>query len=68
MENLMEGLLNEITRVTEIIVEYRSLPKGAGYLAAFMMDKDIETAKKAINEGNTILMLQIYNSLQSYEL
>lgn len=66
--NLMEGLLNEILRVTEIIKVYKELPKGAGILAASLMDVSIFMAKQAIKDNDVIEMLRAYEDLKSYEL
>ena len=67
-ENLMEGLLNEITRVTEIKTEYVNLPGNAGILAASLMAMDIQAAKRAISENDVIKMLTCYEKLKEYEL
>jgi hypothetical protein len=67
-ENLMEGLLNEIERVNEMISEYRQpYLKGAGAFAAAFMKNDVERAKKAIAGGDVIEMLGSYEKLKEYE-
>jgi hypothetical protein len=66
-ENLMEGLLNEITRVAEMKKEYLELPKNAGVFAASLMAMDLQQAKKAIAESDTISMIQCYKKLKEYE-
>jgi hypothetical protein len=66
-QNLMEALLDEITRVQELIQEYKSLPKNAGILGAALMSEQIKTAKRQISEGDTIGMLQSYEGLKNCE-
>lgn len=66
-KNLMEGLLDEITRVTELITEYKSLPKGAGSFGATIMQVQVNKAKQFISMGDTIGMLQSYNELKECE-
>lgn len=65
--NLMEGLLSEIDRVREMITEYKSLPKNAGLFAATMMQLDIDKAREAIIEGDTIQMMVSYTKLTEHE-
>jgi len=67
VKNLIEGLLEEMDRVREMITEYKSLPKNAGLFAATMMEADIKKAEKAISEGETIQMMVLYNALKQYE-
>lgn len=66
-DNLMDGLLSEITRVNKIIAEYKSLPKGAGMFAAGFMLIDINAAEKAIADGDTVKMIIIYKKLKEWE-
>lgn len=68
MENLIEGLQSQMNRVREIIKEYKELPKNAGALAAFMMEKSIENAERQIAVGDTIEMMKAYSDLETYEL
>lgn len=65
--NLMEGLLQEIDRVKEMVAEYKSLPKNAGYLASVMMEQDIKNAQGSISEGDTVKMLRAFTVLQEYQ-
>jgi hypothetical protein len=67
-ENLMEGLLNEIERVSGMISEYQ-MPylKGAGAFAAAMIKIDIDKAKKAISNDDIVAMLGSYEKLKDYE-
>lgn len=67
-ENLMDGIFSEMDRVREIIKEYEhpSL-NGSGALAATLMKIDIQNAEIAIQQGDTIAMLQCYSKLKEYE-
>lgn len=65
--NLMEGLLDEITRVSEMIIEYRSLPKEAGRWAASMMSLEVEEARKAIVNEDTVQMIYSLKRLKEFE-
>ena len=67
-KNLIEGLTNEILRVTEISKEYKSLPGGAGMLAAAIMDDTIDRARKAQASGDILQMIPILKDLQEFEL
>ena len=66
VKTLMEGLLEEMDRVREIIAVYKQFP--AGQLAAAVMEADIEMATKAIAQGDTVEMLRRYDSLKGWEL
>lgn len=66
-QNLLEGLLEEISRVSEMIIEYRSLPSGAGYLAAAFMELDIMRAETAISKMDAVQMIASYKALKEYE-
>ena len=68
IKNLIEGLTDEILRVTEIIREYRELPGGAGNLAAHFMEVDVAAARKAQASGDVIECLAAFGKLQEYEL
>ena len=68
-KNLMQGLLDEIDRVEDIITEYKDpLLKGSGELAASFMEVTIQTAKDSIAEGDTVKMLYAYNELITFTL
>lgn len=66
--NLVEGLTNEILRVTEIVTEYRAIPKGAGHLAASFMEDAIQRARKAQSSGDVIQMISAFQELKDFEL
>lgn len=60
--NLIEGLLAEIDRVEAILPYYDEIPTGV--FAAAMIRSDVETAKRAIGEGDTVKMLLAYQALR----
>lgn len=64
MANLMEGLLNEIDRNVKLEETYRGLEEGAGVFGATMIRIDINRAKKAIAEGDTVEMIRTFDSLK----
>ncbi len=66
--NLVEGLANEILRVTEIVTEYRAVPKGAGNLAAKFMEDAIQRARNAQSSGDVIQMISAFQELKGFEL
>ena len=67
VKNLIEGLLEEMNRVREMMVEYRSLPKGAGRFAASLMELNIKNAEEAISEGDAVKMIEALKLLKEYE-
>ena len=68
IKNLVEGLTDEILRVTEIKNEYLSIPSGAGKLAAAFMEKAIEDARKAQSSGDILQMIPALEALREFEL
>ena len=66
-KNLVEGLTDEILRVTAIKTEYLSLPKNAGLFAAMMMEQAIDTARKAQASGDILEMMPALRALQEFE-
>ena len=68
IKNLVEGLTDEILRVTEIKNEYLSIPSGAGKLAAAFMEKAIEDTRKAQSSGDILQMIPALQKLQEFEL
>lgn len=67
-KNLVQGLTDEILRVTEIKNEYLSIPNGAGRLAAAMMEVAIEKARKAQASGDILQMIPALQELREFEL
>ena len=65
-KNLIEELQEEIDRVQKLCTEYRSVPGGAGNLAAIFMESSIAFAKRYIGEGDTIGMLKSLKELREY--
>ena len=66
-KNLMDGLLEEMNRVREIIAEYESLPNGAGGFAAAIMKADIKRTEKSISDNDVVAMLREYSQLKTWE-
>ena len=67
-KNLVEGLTDEILRVTEIKNEYLSIASGAGKLAAACMEKAIDEARKAQASGDILQMIPALQALQEFEM
>ena len=55
-------------RVRAIMQEYRSLPDGAGMLAALLMEQALQRADRAILSGDLVEILRSYNELVGFEL
>lgn len=64
-KTLMEGLIDEMNRVRELIIEYKGLPNGVGLTGASLMQLDIGYAERAIVQDNVIDMLKAYEKLKS---
>jgi hypothetical protein len=67
-KNLVEGLTDEILRVTEIKNEYLTLSGGAGNFAALLMCFAIENARKAQASGDILQMIPALQALREFEL
>lgn len=67
-KNLVEGITDEILRVTEIKAEYMSLPNGAGRFAAMLMEQAINNARNAQASGDIMHMISALKALQEFEL
>lgn len=67
MENLMQGLLSEISRAKDILTEYEQLPNCAGKIGAAMIIIYIKKAEQSIIENDVIKMLSCYESLKNIE-
>lgn len=65
-ENLIEGILAQIDRVTEMHDVYVTIPFGE--VAASMMRESIKKAKEAVGRGDVIECLQVYEDLKGYTL
>lgn len=64
---LMDGLLDEMNRVRELIAEYKSLPNGVGNLGAALMEINIKEAEQSIRTGDVIEMMRCYSHLKTCE-
>ncbi len=62
MENLMDGLLVEISRNEELLEMYDLIPAGA--FGAAMIRADVERARKAISDNDTVAMMKVFKSLK----
>ena len=65
-KNLVEGITDEILRVTEIKREYDAIPEGA--IAAAMMGIAIDNARKAQASGDILQMIPALEALREFEL
>ena len=61
--NLIEGLQKEMNRCRELLKEYEAIG-WAGQFGAAMIKQEINTAENRIATGDTIGMMQSYNSLK----
>lgn len=66
MENLMDGLLNEIERCSKLIPIYDELGP-VGQFGKAMIQQDINNAKTAISSGDVVAMLQSFEALKNCE-
>lgn len=64
-ETLGDALPNEISRVNDLIVEYKSVGP-PGYFAASMMKASVDNAVRALASGDVIEMIRAYEDLKSY--
>ena len=64
MANLIEGLLEEMNRVRELIKEYESLPDNAGWFGSNMMKAAIKQAEDAMAKGDVVAELKAYQELK----
>lgn len=68
MSSLGEELPKEQARVRELIREYRDpILKGAGNLAAMMMEQALQRADQTIISGDVVAMIRCYEDLKGYE-
>lgn len=64
MSSIGEELPKEMARVRELLPLYDSIPTGV--FAATMMRNDLDSAAKALAEGNIIEIIRVYESLKGY--
>ena len=63
MENIIEGLMEELKRNRELLKDYESIgPNGA--IGAMMIKNDILRGEKAIEMGSVVEMVASYESLK----
>jgi len=68
MSSLADALPKEQERVRRLILQYRDPTlKGAGELAARMMEISLQAADKAVMSGDLVAMIRCYEDLKSYE-
>jgi hypothetical protein len=68
-DTLGEALPKEMARVRELIIQYRDPElKGAGDLAAMLMEQDLQIADKEVIAGDIVGMVAIYQKLKEWEL
>lgn len=67
-KNLVEGLTDEILRVTEIKQIYLEVPNNAGLFAATLMGDALDRARKAQASGDILQMIPAIKELQDFEL
>ncbi len=68
VKNVIEGLTEEILRVTEIHKTYLELPDNAGAIGARLMELVLDRAKQAQGRGDVIEMMMAFKALQEFEL
>lgn len=66
-KTLMDGLLDEMNRVRELITEYKNLPNGVGNIGAALMGINIKEAEDSIRNNDVIEMMRCYEHLKSCE-
>ncbi|MDA3824295.1 MAG: hypothetical protein PF450_17005 [Bacteroidales bacterium] len=65
MDNLIDGLLKQIDRCTELKKIYDEIPLGA--FGAMFIQKAIDEGRKALTGGDVIEQLRCYKELESCE-
>lgn len=65
--NLIEGVLQEMNRVRELLPLYKSLPDGVGMFGASVIENNIKRAEHVIASGDVVEMLQVYHDLKECE-
>ena len=66
IETLGDALPKEMERVRKLMKNYEAIGP-AGTFACAMMKHDLDTAQRAISEGDTVAMLRVYQSLKGFE-
>ena len=63
MTNLMTALLDELERNIDLRRDYKEIPEGI--LGGTLINADIQEAKRAISESDTVGMMKVYNALKN---
>lgn len=66
-QNLMDGLIQEMNRVRELITQYDRLPNGVGVFGSTTMKQFIKEAEESMVTGNIVQMVLAYDNLKSCE-
>ena len=64
--SLGEEFPKELSRVRQLVAEYRSLPDGAGYLGASIMELALKRADQASASGDVVEMIRSYEELKGF--
>ncbi len=64
-ENIMQGLLNEITRCREVLKMYEEIPQGI--FGATMIKASLARAEKAIIDNDVVEIVRAYQDLKEIE-
>lgn len=62
-ETLADGLLEELKRNRELLIQYRSIGPN-GMFGATMIEQDIQKAERAVVEGDIVAMLRLYETMK----
>ncbi len=62
--NLMEGLMDELNRNRELLLQYKSIGI-PGQFGAIMIEQDIKSGEDAIKNTDVVEMLKTYGTLQN---
>ena len=65
MSNIISGLIKEIHRNRELLVEYEKIP--TGFFGASVIREKISRAEKAVESGCVVEMVTAYKELQRSE-
>lgn len=67
MASVGEEILVELKRNRELLQIYKELPDGVGTFGATMIEMDIDTAERALAEGDVMKILAAYEKLKGNE-
>lgn len=67
-ETLGDALPKEMARIRDVVMPaYQDIGPAGGFALA-MMRRDLDTASRAMAEGDVIAMISAYKALQEYKL